>query len=1508
MKTVREYITDKLTNILAENNIYGQINTIKYREVATSAALIAIATTIICTIFYGMAFNSIKNHEINRINIIIELKREQLISWLSEHKYNIGTISRYIAKKVNYLSNNRHENLNLEGALSRNDMMHLRQANRFTAIELFDADGRRLDGVGRDGCRGDNFDAAVVQAKQSAEPALIDLHIPPGRSAPCMAFLTAIRRPAETDGSVVMLALFSVNPGDGLYPMLGRWPANSVSGETFIVRRSDDRATFLSKLRLRNDVPTTYSQPLANAQLPAAQALVKGDGNYEGDDYNGEPVLAAARAIENTPWVLISKINQHEAFSDIRIALFACFFFILFGSAIAVILFYTAWRRQVLHNHVIKGDLDDQLANIVASTPGVICSIRRRPDGGLSMPYASPAAAAVFGLTPEAAAQNALPIFIDAGPDNPAAPTESLRRSAQNLSPWCAQWRYQHPEKGWIWLEGAAAPRREHDGGTIWLGHIYDVTDRKKNEIALADANKILHARHLNNQALLNADAEENYLHAVRRIIRDAFGDEAVHIVAAQLAGSRGDENDQTALLKTLAADVANGREVLRLRAAHARMEKSLADSEAKLRLFIEHAPSALAMMDRDMRYIFASRRWLENYHLNYADIIGICHYDIFPEIPERWKEIHRRCLAGAAEKCEEDSFVRLDGRVEWLRWEIIPWHDGDGAIGGIVCMSEHITDQIEARRALHKLLLAVGQSPNGIAIADMDGRIEYVNAAFAAATGLGAGDGLAQPTNLAIFGGAEPEKIQQIRAALQKGSPWRGELQCRRADGCVSLQQVGISPVSQGTDGVTNYLAILEDITEKRRNEEELNRYRAHLEELVQARTQQLQETNRLVEAFFRHSLACLAVLDVDYNFLRVNQAYATACRRPIDSFAGRNHFALYPSELKEIFDEAVALKRPYTAFSWPYTFPDQPERGATYWDLSAVPIVGADEQIEFLVFSLNDVTERRRAELALRDSESKYRSFFDRSPDGILLIDINELSFIEFNDSACRKLGYDRESFAKLTIQDVSAGMNAQAIANCIATIKNLGRYDFEDAHRAADGDLRHRLISVQTIEYQGKTVFHAIWRDITERKKAEEELARYRVGLEELVAQRTNDLIETNRLLVAAKERAEDANQAKSAFLANMSHELRTPLSAILGFGQLLEMDRGPEKSLSADLQSCVGHILKNGRHLLVLINDLLELSKIEAGQVAIDLQPTQTLGVLEDLESLLLPLVEQNDIILSVDLGGAPPDVTADRTRLLEALLNLGSNAVKYNRPGGRIDIYWETPEPERLRFTVADTGQGIPEERQSELFQRFNRLGQENSGVEGAGIGLALSNRLVELMGGRIGFSSQFHVGSRFWIDMPVAAPAPDVFAPDAATSAAPPALFTTPPRRERLVLCIDDNADALDLTVQVVAALPNTTTLQARDAERGLALAWENRPDLILMDINLPGMDGYAALAALRADPRTCNAPVVALTSSATVADIERGRTAGFSRYLTKPCDIRYLLEVIEQLTRSPAD
>lgn len=402
------------------------------------------------------------------------------------------------------------------------------------------------------------------------------------------------------------------------------------------------------------------------------------------------------------------------------------------------------------------------------------------------------------------------------------------------------------------------------------------------------------------------------------------------------------------------------------------------------------------------------------------------------------------------------------------------------------------------------------------------------------------------------------------------------------------------------------------------------------------------------------------------------------------------------------------------------------------------------------------------------------------------------------------------------------------------------------------------------------------------------------------ERFLRRQTSELSQAVEELQTAKDLATRANIAKSEFLTDMSHELRSPLNAIIGFSQLLERDQaGP---LSEEQHEFVAYIHKAGEHLLRMITDILDLSKIEAKRLTLKSIDIEVDRFILDAIKGVRGLAHARAIAVQYAPGdGGGLSIRADRTRLAQIVMNLLSNAIKYNRAGGGVTVGIEAPVPGWVRISVADTGPGILLARQGELFQSFNRLGAEFGEIEGAGIGLALSRKLAELMGGAIGFRSRPGEGSCFWVDMPsagVASPAGG----EAGEEEGGPALPALPPVS---VLYVEDNPVDLRLVEALFRPIATVRLLTARNGEEGMRLAREQRPDIILMDIFLPGFNGFEVLARLKADERTRGIPVVAISASALPDDMARGLAAGFHRWLTKPLDIGELLTILANLVKN---
>jgi PAS domain S-box-containing protein len=399
----------------------------------------------------------------------------------------------------------------------------------------------------------------------------------------------------------------------------------------------------------------------------------------------------------------------------------------------------------------------------------------------------------------------------------------------------------------------------------------------------------------------------------------------------------------------------------------------------------------------------------------------------------------------------------------------------------------------------------------------------------------------------------------------------------------------------------------------------------------------------------------------------------------------------------------------------------------------------------------------------------------------------------------------------------------------------------------------------------------------RDVTERKRLDQALQDKNVELEN------------------ARCVAEKANLAKSEFLSSMSHELRSPLNAILGFAQLMESDSLPP---TPDQKESIDQILKAGWHLLKLIDEILDLAKVESGQVPMSREPVSLAEVLLECQGMIEQLAQQRSIKLTFIHFDTPFFVHADRTRLKQVLINLLSNAIKYNQPGGTIDVECTASTAERTRVSVRDSGAGLQPEQIDQLFQAFNRLGQEGGGEEGTGIGLVVAKRLVELMGGLIGVESTVGVGSVFWFELETVAEPQLSVAEGEVTSLAQPHV----PRgsQQHTLLYIEDNPANLKLVEQIIARQPDIRLLTAVDGNSGIGIARQSHPDLILMDINLPGINGFEALEILRSDPATAHITVIALSANAMQTDIDRGLRAGFFRYITKPIKVDEFMEAID--------
>ncbi|MDP2368152.1 MAG: PAS domain S-box protein [Rhodoferax sp.] len=520
----------------------------------------------------------------------------------------------------------------------------------------------------------------------------------------------------------------------------------------------------------------------------------------------------------------------------------------------------------------------------------------------------------------------------------------------------------------------------------------------------------------------------------------------------------------------------------------------------------------------------------------------------------------------------------------------------------------------------------------------------------------------------------------------------------------------------------------------------------------------------------------------------------------------------------------------------------------------------------------------EREKLDQRLRDQQFYTRSLIESNIDALITTDPAGI-ISDVNQQMEALTGCTRDELIGAPFKSYFTDPQlAEAGIKRVLNEKKVSNYEL--TARARDG--------TQTVVSYNATTFYdrdrrlqgvvAAARDVTERILLD------------------NALRETNAKLERARFVAEKANLAKSDFLSSMSHELRSPLNAILGFAQLMESGTPlptPTQKASID------QILRAGWYLLELINEILDLALIESGKMSLSLEPISLPEVLADCEAMIEPQAQQRGIRVSFPQFDGPFVVNADRTRVKQVVINLLSNAIKYNKVGGTVEVTCKAhATSNRVRVSVRDSGEGLPTEKLVQLFQAFNRLGQEAGTEEGTGIGLVVSKRLVEMMGGEIGAHSVVGAGSVFWIELNA------VTALELGAAADEPhaSLQTraAPGEAVRTLLYVEDNRANMELVQQLIARRPDMRMLSAEDGTLGIALARAELPEVILMDINLPGISGLGALEILRDDPRTQHIPVLALSANAMPRDIEKGMKAGFLRYLTKPIKVAEFMEALD--------
>jgi PAS domain S-box-containing protein len=629
-------------------------------------------------------------------------------------------------------------------------------------------------------------------------------------------------------------------------------------------------------------------------------------------------------------------------------------------------------------------------------------------------------------------------------------------------------------------------------------------------------------------------------------------------------------------------------------------------------------------------------------------------------------------------------------------------------------------------------------------------------------------------------------------------------------------------------------------------------------------------------LQAIVDHSPSGIFVKDMDGRYVVASQAFLEPLGLQRTDVLGRTAAEIWPEYVDPRGDDERDVVRGSDSFTRDdvVQLADGPHTMMTV----RFALRDDDGRIVGMAGIATDVTDRTRAESALAERERLLETIVQASPDIVTILD-HAGQVREVSQASSRILGYDIDDPVHAELEALVHPDDIPTIYREYARLLTLESTSLDIRYR-----VRHAKGHWVTLDSRGQSI-------VGEDGRA--------IGALVMSRDITEDLVFEAELLTAVGV-AERASLAKSEFLSRMSHELRTPLNSVLGFAQLLEMDE-----LSEPQEQAVGHILRAGKHLLNLIDEVLDIARIEAGHLDLSVEPVLVLDVLGDAVDLARPMAEHRDVRLTVDtaLCGPGTYALADRQRLLQVLLNLLSNATKYNNRSGQVDVAVARTGDDRVSISVSDTGPGIRPENLDRVFDPFDRLGAEHSGIEGTGVGLTLSKHLVERMGGEISVRSDVTVGSTFTVLLSLTE------APRELESAFVPEADTPTLHGALRILHVEDNLANLALVEQILARHQEVELIAATLGGLALDLARRHRPDIILLDLHLPDMSGIDVLNRLRADPLTSDIPVVVVSADATPQRMQRLDASAVAAYLTKPIDVRELLRVIESVAaHSEAD
>ncbi|UCV12608.1 PAS domain S-box protein [Dechloromonas denitrificans] len=889
------------------------------------------------------------------------------------------------------------------------------------------------------------------------------------------------------------------------------------------------------------------------------------------------------------------------------------------------------------------------------------------------------------------------------------------------------------------------------------------------------------------------------------------------------------------------------------------RAAEELDAERAQLRTLLDTLPDLIWLKDPDGIYLSCNKRFEQFFGADEASIIGKTDFDFVDrELAEFFRANDQAALHANGPRSNEEwvSFA-CDGHRELLNTTKAPMRDGEGRLVGVLGIGRNMT---QMRELQERFEVAFNASPAAVSLSTVEEGIYLeVNTRYAELIGCKS-EGLIGRSAPELNLWLNAEERNNWRAALKESGRIQDyQTEWLRSDGRTIF--VSISAEIVTLSNIPYVLAFILDISERKRAE---------------AAVSDLQK--RLATAFRAAPVASCITRMSDGKLVDVNERLLREYGWTREELLGKTttEAGLWgsPEERRKMVE---ILRRDKRVLNFDSVGIGRDGRkrlislSAEMVDMEGVP---------HLVVYIDDISERRAAEEALREREELYRSIVTHAPDGICLIDPETLEFLEINESATRSLGYTREEFAGKNLLDIQVDLDEAALRGYLKEIIVHGRQVFENRHRRKDGSIQIARIGVAVVDVGGKPMISSIWQDITVQKQNQQELENHRNHLEMLVSERTAEL-------AAAKEAAEQASQAKTTFLANMSHEIRTPMNAIIGLTHLAERSTRDQNQLHR-----LSKVSDAARHLLTIINQILDISKIEAGKLELEPLHFSLNQIVDHSTQMIIDRLQSRGLEFNKTIDPALPEVLfGDPLRIRQILLNYLTNAIKFTERGSislSISLVAQTGNDLLVRFAVSDTGIGIPDAHQARIFDAFEQADSSTTRrFGGTGLGLAIARRLAELMGGETGLNSRAGRGSTFWFTVRVQRG-------QSGQQESLPALMDDADQiladhfRQSRILLAEDNPINQEVALDLLRSVGLQADLAVNGAE-AVEMVGKNDYDLILMDMQMPVMDGITATRHIRQLPVGHRIPILAMTANAFDDDRNTCLAAGMNDHIPKP-------------------